>query len=79
MAGYKRAKFYRVFHYATGPKAGTTTIIVAVEGGGSYWYRDLSPGRAHHIIDLLRNEDPVWVELESGMLQVSVEPVGEGD
>ena len=45
------------------------------------WLRHekLSPERAHRIIDLLRNEDRIVVELESGPLQVPEEPVGEGD
>lgn len=79
MADYRRAQYYRVFHYFTGPKAGTTTVIVSVEGASAYSYEGLSPERAHHIVDLLRNEKPIWIELESGLFQVAVEPVGEGE
>jgi hypothetical protein len=78
MANYRRAISYRVFHYATGPKAGTSTVIVSVEGD-FYRYEDLSPERAHHIVDLLRNEDTIWIEMESGLFQVATEPVGEGE
>jgi len=79
MADYKRAQSYRVFHYATGPRAGKTDVIVMVEGGSAYRYEGLSPERAHHIVDLLRNEDTIWIELDTGLFQVASEPVGEGE
>jgi hypothetical protein len=79
MADYRRAETYRVFHFVTGQKAKTTDVIVTVEDGGVYRYEGLSPERAHLIIDLLRNEDTIWIELESGLLQVAQEPVGEGE
>ena len=79
MADYRRAHHYRVFHYATGSKSGFSDIIVSLDGGGYYRYEKLPPDRAHHIIDLIRNEDTVWVERESGLLQVAYEPIGEGE
>lgn len=79
MADYRRAHNYRVFHYASGPKAGKTDVIVVVEGGGYYRYDGMGPERAHHIVDLLRNEDTIWIELQSGLFQVAYEPVGEGE
>ena len=48
-----------------------------VDGGRFYRYEGLSPERAHHIVNLLRNENTIWIELESGLFQVAFEPVGE--
>ncbi len=79
MADYRRVENYRVFHYNTGSKAGTSLVITMLEGGTAYSYENLSPDRAHHIIDLLRNEDTLWVERDSGLLQVAFEPIGEGE
>lgn len=79
VADYRDVSHYRVFHYDTGVNAGKTDIIVMAEGDTTYRYEKLSPERAHHIIDLLRNEDRIVVELESGLLQVPGEPVGEGE
>jgi hypothetical protein len=70
---------YRVFHYDTGSKAGTSMIITRLEGEVAYFYKDLSPERAHHIVDLLRNEDHILVDTDSGLMQVVREPVGEGE
>lgn len=79
MADYRRVQSYRVFHYNTGGRAGTSTIIAMLEGAAYYRYENLSADRAHHIVDLLRNEDTLWVERDSGLLQVAFEPVGEGE
>lgn len=77
MADYRQATTYRVYHYYTGVHAGKTDIHVSVSGGGGYSYRNLTPDRAHHLVDLLRNEKPIWIELDSGLFQVAHEPVGE--
>ena len=79
MADYRRVLYYRVFHYEVGNKAGKSDVIAILDGGSFYRYQNLSPDRAHHIIDLLRNESTLWVERESGLLQVALEPVGEGE
>ena len=79
MADYRRVQNYRIFHYDTGSRAGTSSIIAMLDGGTYYRYENLAPDRAHHIVDLLRNEDTLWVERDSGLLQVAMEPVGEGE
>jgi hypothetical protein len=74
---FKRVKSYSVFHFNKGSNAGTSTIIVYPEGEPGYHYYYLKPDRAHHIVDLLRNEDPLWFESASEQLKTGVEPVGE--
>jgi hypothetical protein len=34
---------------------------------------------AHHLVDLLRNESPIWVEPKTGLVVVADEPVGSGE
>ncbi|MFH2104429.1 MAG: hypothetical protein ABIJ39_13860 [Chloroflexota bacterium] len=87
MAEFKRATRYRVAYHPGEPgrghpggaKASKTDLIVVLEGGSSHSYPGLAPDAAHHLIDLLRNEDPVWVDRQSGMLIVADEPVGAGE
>jgi hypothetical protein len=79
MSEYQRAERYRVAYFATGPKAGKTSISVILETGFEYVYDDLSPDTAHHLIDLLRNENPLYVDRISGRLVVSEEPIGSGE
>ncbi|MBN1304417.1 MAG: hypothetical protein JXA13_08275 [Anaerolineales bacterium] len=79
MAEYKRATRYRAAYFPSGPEAGTTKIVVLLEDGSKQTYEKLPPDTAHHLIDLLRNEEPVWVDQDTGMLAVSDEPVGSGE
>jgi hypothetical protein len=79
MAVHKLATRYRVAYFSHGPKAGKTDIVVELEGGTSYTYADLAPEAAHHLIDLLRNEKPIWVDPQNGLLIVADEPVGSGE
>jgi hypothetical protein len=79
MSDYQRAERYRVAYFATGPKSGKTAISVILETGFEYVYDNLSPETAHHLIDLLRNENPIWVDRNSGRLVVADEPIGSGE
>jgi hypothetical protein len=79
MAEYKLATRYRVAYFPAGSKAGKTDLIVVLEGGSSYTYENLSPEAAHHLVDLLRNESPIWVERKTGLFVVADEPVGSGE
>ncbi len=79
MSDYKLAIRYRVAYFPAGRKAGKTDIIVVLEGGSSYTYEDLSPEAAHHLVDLLRNESPIWIHSKTGLFVVADEPVGSGE
>jgi hypothetical protein len=77
---WKRAKNYRIFHTHEGTFAGKTTISIWFENQeGFYKYENLELDRAAFIIDLLRNEDPIWIAESTGLLQVALEPVGDAE
>ena len=76
---YKQIKRYRVAYFKIGPKAGKTDIVVVFKDGSQYSYEALPADTAHHLVDLLRNEKPIWVETGSGTLAVVDEPVGSGE
>ena len=79
MAEYKLASRYRVAYHRTGDKAGKTDIVVTFEDESLYTYEGLSPDTAHHLVDLLRNEAPIWIDLQSGLFLVADEPIGSGE
>jgi hypothetical protein len=76
---YKPIKRYRVAYFASGSKAGKTEIVVVLEDGGSYTFDNLPPDAAHHMVDLLRNEKPIYLNPDTGTLAVLDEPVGAGE
>jgi hypothetical protein len=79
MAEYKLASRYRVAYHRTGPKAGKTDIVVTFDDDTLFTYEDLPPETAHHLIDLLRNEGPIWIDMQSGLFLVADEPIGSGE
>ncbi len=79
MPVHKLAIRYRVAYFSSGPKANKTDIVVELEDESSYTYPDLSPETAHHLVDLLRNEKPIWINPQSGVFIVADEPVGSGE
>ncbi|MBI4731804.1 MAG: hypothetical protein HY781_06705 [Chloroflexi bacterium] len=76
---YKPVSRYRVAYFKSGPKAGKTDIVVVLEDGELYTFEALPPDAAHHLVDLLRNEKPIWLDLDTGTLAVADEPVGAGE
>jgi hypothetical protein len=68
-----------VAFFKTGPKAGKTDIVVVFDDGDQYTYEALSSETAHHLVDLLRNEAPIWVDPDTGSFAVADEPVGSGE
>jgi hypothetical protein len=79
MEGYKLATRYSIAYHKTGPKAGKTDIVVFLGENSSYTYSGLSPDSAHHLVDLLRNEKPIWINTQTGTFIVADEPVGSGE
>jgi hypothetical protein len=73
VATKKQIKNYAVMHY----RDGTTRINVYMTDGTWDFYIGLDPVRAHHIIDLLRNEKPVYWTEGPDILWCGREPVGE--
>ncbi len=70
---------YRIAYFKSGPKSGKTDIVVVFKEGGSFTFDALPPDAAHHLVDLLRNEKPIWVDPDTGTLAVMDEPVGAGE
>lgn len=69
---------YRVTHKLGGL---TTISCTRIIGGlaNEYSLRDLQPAEAALIIDLLRNESPVYLDLATNTITVGAEPAGEGE
>ena len=76
---YKHVTRYRVAYFNTGSKAGCSDIVIVFEDGSQYVFESLPSDTAHHLVDLLRNEKPIWMEPETGTLVVADEPVGSGE
>lgn len=66
---------YAVFHNV----GGTTSVNVYYDGGGADSIADLSIAEASYLIDLLRNEKPVYYDAALKRMSTSFEPVGEGE
>lgn len=76
---YKPISRYRVAVFNTGPKAGKTDIVVVFDDEETYTFEGLPSDTAHHMVDLLRNEGPIWMDPVTGTLVVADEPVGSGE
>lgn len=76
---YKPITRYRVAYFHSGPRAGWTDIVVMFEDGSQFAFENLGPDAAHHLVDLLRNEKPIWVDPETSTFAVADEPVGSGE
>lgn len=59
---------------------GSLYRVGLVNGSGQVFFKNLSgPQELHTIVDLLRNEKPIYYYPEKSLLVVGVEYVGEGD
>jgi hypothetical protein len=54
-------------------------IVLTYDGGEAVSLPAVSATEAHHLVDLLRNEKPIWYDAAKRELITSVEPVGEGE
>jgi len=72
---------YRFVHEDSGSRAGKSVIQIWVVNTREcvYRYQNLTPERALLLLDVLRNEKPVYIDRNSGRLEVPAEPVGEGE
>lgn len=75
MANQKEILAYSVLHY----KNGTSRINLHFEGEDFSHYENLDTGRALLLLDILRNEKPVYWTDEGEILWTGKEPVGEGE
>ncbi|RLD50756.1 MAG: hypothetical protein DRJ05_19225 [Bacteroidetes bacterium] len=73
MATKKTVEKYAVLHY----RNGRTRINLYFPDGSWEYYYDLDPARASLLIDLLRNEKPVYWTEGPDILWTGREPVGE--
>ena len=76
---YKPISRYRIAYFHTGPKSGRTDIVVTFHDEEMYTFEALPSDTAHHLVDLLRNEAPIWVDPVTGTFVVADEPVGSGE
>ena len=75
MAEQKEILAYSVLHYQNG----TSRINLHFADDSFSHYADLDPARALLLVDILRNEKPVYWTEEEGILWTGKEPVGEGE
>lgn len=73
MATIKVVKEYTVLHY----RNGTTRINIYFTDGSWDYYTDLNSDRALLLLDILRNEKPVFWTEGPDILWSGREPVGE--
>jgi hypothetical protein len=77
---FKSVKNYRVW---VGDSGNKSTIQLWYDPGTGkpalFKYLNLRPEVAFYIVDLLRNEKPIFLDPKSGELEVTYEPVGEGE
>jgi hypothetical protein len=73
MATVKTVKQYAVLHY----RNGTTRINIYFTDGSWDCYKDLDSERALLLLDILRNEKPVFWTEGPDILWSGREPVGE--
>ena len=71
----KRLSPISVLHY----QSGTSRINPHFADGSFSHHADLDPGRALLLIDILRNEKPIYWTDEEGILWTGKEPVSEGE
>ena len=75
MANQKEIEAYSVFHY----QDGSTRINLHFENDEWSHFEKLDPSRAVLLLDILRNEKPVYWTEEGGIVWTGKEPVGEGE
>ncbi|NVM27730.1 MAG: hypothetical protein HWN65_02720 [Candidatus Helarchaeota archaeon] len=73
MAIQKEIKEYALLHY----KTGKTAVHLFFKDGSKETYADLDPARALLVVDILRNEKPVYWTAGPDILSTGKEPVGE--
>jgi hypothetical protein len=66
---------YAVFHNV----GGLSAINMYYDGGGADTINDLGIAEASYILDLVRNEKPVYYDAVLKRLSTSFENVGEGE
>ncbi len=75
MATVKTVKEYSVLHY----RDGSTRINIYFTDGTWDYYINLDTARAQFLVDLLRNEKPVYWTEGPDILWTGREPQGEGE
>lgn len=75
MATKKTVEKYAVLHYRDGR---TRLNLYFTDGSWDHYY-ELDPARASLLVDILRNEKPVYWTESYDILWTGREPVGEGE
>ena len=69
----KRVEYYQIVHRSNGK----TSITLKFADDTGHDYMDLGPAEALLMIDMLRNEKPVFWHADNNYLYTKMEPVGE--
>ena len=77
---FKPADYYRLWVGDSGNKSTIQVWYTTDEGNKLYYrYEHLRPEVALYMVNLLRYEKPIFIDPESGDLEVTYEPIGEGE
>lgn len=74
-AGMQPVTSYVVYHEV----GGTTEIVIYVQSGIGYSHQKLSNEQAQHLLDILRNEKPLYYDPSKKALKTGYEPPGEAE
>jgi len=69
--GYQKVSAYGVRHTI----GGRTCLFLGEDG--NYTQYDVSLEEARFLVDLLRNEEPIYLDPELKLISTSTEPIGE--
>ena len=72
-SGYQKVSVYGVRHTI----GGKTSLFVG--DAGKYFQYDVSLEEARFLVDLLRNEKPIYLDPQRRIISTSTEPIGEGE
>ena len=75
MSDHREVTHYSVLHYMNG----RIRLNLHFEDDSFEHYNDLEPDRAMFLLDVLRNEKPVYWTDNDQILWTTKEPVGEGE
>ena len=71
--GYQKVSVYGVRHTI----GGQTSIFLGEDG--KYSQYNVTLEEARFLVDLLRNEEPIYLDPDLRLISTSTEPIGEGE
>ena len=71
--GYQKVSVYGVRHTI----GGRTSVFLGEDG--KYFQYEVTIEEARFLVDLLRNESPIYLDPELKLISTSTEPIAEGE